>query len=198
MHVLAMDLGFSYDPRISARDLRFRYADRDAVHVAGRRHKGILVVPDDMFRPCTEAEVRTATESVHLVAAAVGFASFALLWLSIVWGLVLANGWTMTRMRHRTVVAIHHTVALLGLTLGLVHGLAQMAVPGGPVRWVDQVVPFLNPTDPVGWAWASWPIELFRGRGPFGAGAAAAGPRPLARRAPAHLRARSCSWSVTS
>jgi sulfoxide reductase heme-binding subunit YedZ len=105
--------------------------------------------------------VRTATESVHLVAATVGFTSFALLWLSIVWGLVLANGWTMTRMRHSTVVAIHHTVALLGLTLGLVHGLAQMAVPGGPVRWVDQVVPFLNPTDPVGLGLGVVAIELF-------------------------------------
>lgn len=105
--------------------------------------------------------MRTATESVHLVAATVGFTSFALLWLSIVWGLVLANGWTMTRMRHSTVVAIHHTVALLGLTLGLVHGLAQMAVPGGPVRWVDQVVPFLNPTDPVGLGLGVVALELF-------------------------------------
>ena len=94
--------------------------------------------------------MRSAAESVHIVAATVGFLSFFLLWLAIVWGLILRNGWVMTRMRHATVFAVHHTVALLGLTLGVVHGVAQLAVPGGPVRLVDQVVPFLNPSDPVG------------------------------------------------
>jgi sulfoxide reductase heme-binding subunit YedZ len=94
--------------------------------------------------------VRSAAESVHLVAATVGFLSFFLLWLAVVWGLILRNGWVMTRMRHSTVFAIHHTVALLGLTLGVVHAVAQLAVPEGPVRLVDQVVPFLNPSDPVG------------------------------------------------
>jgi sulfoxide reductase heme-binding subunit YedZ len=54
------------------------------------------------------------------------------------------------RLRHSTVYGIHHTVALLGLCLALVHALAQLAAPQGPVRLVDEVLPFLNPVDPLG------------------------------------------------
>ena len=87
---------------------------------------------------------------VHVIAATVGFISFFLCWLAIVWGLVLRNAWASTRLRHSTVYGIHHTVALLGLCLALVHALAQLAAPQGPVRLVDEVLPFLNPVDPVG------------------------------------------------
>jgi sulfoxide reductase heme-binding subunit YedZ len=105
--------------------------------------------------------VRTDGQSVHLVAATVGFSSFALLWLAVIWGLVLRNGWVMTRMRHSTVYAVHHTLALLGLTLGVVHALGQLAVPAGTVRLVDQVVPFLNPVDPIGIGVGVIALEIF-------------------------------------
>ncbi len=94
--------------------------------------------------------MRTAAASVHLIAATVGFLSFALLWAAVVWGLVLRNGWAMTRMRHSTVYGIHQVVALLGLTLGAVHAFAQLASPTTFVRLVDTVIPFLNPVDTVG------------------------------------------------
>ena len=53
------------------------------------------------------------------------------------------------------------TLALLGLTLGVVHGGAQLAAPNGIVRLVDEVVPFVNPTDPVGVGAGALSLELF-------------------------------------
>lgn len=94
--------------------------------------------------------MRSAAESVHLVTATVGFLSLFLLWLAVLWGLILRNGWAATRIRHTTNQGIHQMLASLGLTLGAVHAFGQLAVPGGPVRLVDTVVPFLNPSDPVG------------------------------------------------
>lgn len=94
--------------------------------------------------------MRDAQQSVHLVAATVGFVSYVLLWLSVLWGIVLRNGWALTRMRHGTLYGIHQTVTLVALTLGVVHALAQLATPGGTVRLIDQFVPFANPVDPVG------------------------------------------------
>jgi len=80
----------------------------------------------------------------------VGSVSFLLIWLATMWGLVLRNGWLLTRIRHATVYGVHQVVALLGLCLGVVHTLTQIAVPGGHVRVVDTVVPFLNGVDPIG------------------------------------------------
>jgi len=94
--------------------------------------------------------VDPAQQSVHIVAASVGFTSLALLWLTVVAGLVLRNGWAMTRMKHQTLYGMHQTPALLGLTLGIVHALAQLAAPGGTVRLIDEFVPFGNSVDPVG------------------------------------------------
>src|SRR4051812_41684863 len=53
------------------------------------------------------------------------------------------------------------TLALLGLTLGVVHGGAQLAAPNGVVRLVDEVVPFVNPADPVGVGAGALSLELF-------------------------------------
>lgn len=94
--------------------------------------------------------MRDAQQSVHLVAATVGFVSYGLLWISVLWGIVLRNGWALTRMRHATLYGIHQTVTLVALTLGVVHALAQLATPGGTVRLIDQFVPFANPVDPIG------------------------------------------------
>lgn len=94
--------------------------------------------------------MRSAQESVHLVAATVGFISLAAIWLSVVWGIVLKSGWALTRIRHATIYGIHQTLTVFGLTLGVVHALTQLAVPRGPVRVVDEFVPFTNPGDPIG------------------------------------------------
>ncbi len=90
------------------------------------------------------------SQTVHAVAATVGFTSWFLLWCSLVLGLAVRNGWAGTRVRHSTLNAAHGTVALLGLTLGVVHAGAQLAAPGGTVRFIDVLLPFVNPKDPVG------------------------------------------------
>jgi ferredoxin/DMSO/TMAO reductase YedYZ heme-binding membrane subunit len=101
------------------------------------------------------------SQTLHAVAATVGFTSWLLLWAAVVLGLVVRNGWSSTRWRHSTMEGAHGTLALLGLTLGLVHGGAQLAVPNGIVRVVDEVVPFVNPYDPVGVGAGVLSLELF-------------------------------------
>ncbi len=89
-------------------------------------------------------------QSVHIVAASVGFLSLLLLWLTAIWGTLLRLGWGLTRVRHQTLYGVHQTMTLVGLTLAVVHALAQLAVPGGPVRLLDELVPFTNGGDPFG------------------------------------------------
>lgn len=101
------------------------------------------------------------SQTVHAVAATVGFTSWLLLWFALVLGLVVRNGWASTRVRHSTLSAAHMTLALLGLTLGVVHGGAQLAAPSGIVRLVDVVLPFVNPQDPVGVGAGCLSLELF-------------------------------------
>lgn len=101
-----------------------------------------------------------AQESVHLVAATVGFISYALLWLGIVWGALLRGAWANTRLRHATVGATHQLLIVCGLVLALVHALAQLAVPGGPVRWINELVPFSTTTDRWGTGLGVIAIEL--------------------------------------
>jgi len=94
--------------------------------------------------------MRTAQESVHLIAAAVGFTSFVALWAGTLGGTVLRSGWARSRVRHSTVHGIHMQLVLFGLWLGVVHGLVQLVAPDEKVGWVDVVVPFVNRADPVG------------------------------------------------
>jgi len=89
-------------------------------------------------------------EPVHAIAAAVGFASMGLLWLALMAGLALARGWTMTRVRHSTLLAVHMSLALIGLSLGVVHGVAQIVAPAQTVKIIDTFVPFTNAFDPIG------------------------------------------------
>jgi predicted ferric reductase len=101
--------------------------------------------------PAVLAVIKTEGEGVHLIAAANGFLSFFLIWLTVIWGVILRNGWMTTRVRHSTLYGTHHLVAVLGLALGTVHAFAQLAIPGeGPVRKIDVFVPFVNPLDPIG------------------------------------------------
>jgi ferredoxin len=94
--------------------------------------------------------LRSGTQSAHLIAATVGFTSFFLLWISVIWGLILRNGWISTRLRHSTIHGTHMITAIMGLTLGVVHAGGQLAVPFGIVHVIDEFVPFTNPTDPIG------------------------------------------------
>ncbi|HEY7102182.1 MAG TPA: ferredoxin [Mycobacteriales bacterium] len=94
--------------------------------------------------------LRTAQDSVHLIAATIGFVSYAALWAGTLWGTVLRSGWATSRLRHQTVHSVHMHVILLGLTLGIVHGIVQMAAPYGKVRAIDVVVPFIDRADPIG------------------------------------------------
>jgi DMSO/TMAO reductase YedYZ heme-binding membrane subunit/ferredoxin len=94
--------------------------------------------------------MRSEEAGVHLLTASVGFLSFFLLWLSVVWGLALRNGWMATRVRHQTLYGSHQVLALLGLTLAAIHAFGQLAVPGTFLRLVDLLVPFVFWRDPIG------------------------------------------------
>lgn len=94
--------------------------------------------------------MRSAQESLHLIAATVGFTSFILIWLAVMWGMFLRNGWALTWVRHSTLLATHTTVALLGLCLGVVHAAAQLAKPGNLFGLVEVLVPFAFWRDPLG------------------------------------------------
>lgn len=109
--------------------------------------------------------MRTAQESVHLIAAVVGFTSFAALWAGTLWGTVLRSGWAGSRVRHATVHGIHMHVTLFGLWLGVVHGLAQLADPYGKVGVQDLVVPFGNRADPVGIGMGVLALEMLLATG---------------------------------
>jgi ferredoxin/DMSO/TMAO reductase YedYZ heme-binding membrane subunit len=94
--------------------------------------------------------VVNATLGVHLIAATVGSLSFLLIWLAVMLGLVLRNGWLLTRVKHSALQGTHQMVALLGLLLAVVHAFAQVAVFDSPVHLIDTVVPFANSLDPYG------------------------------------------------
>jgi sulfoxide reductase heme-binding subunit YedZ len=51
-------------------------------------------------------------------------------------------------------------VALMGLTLGVVHAFAQLAVPFAAVHLIDLAIPFANPTDPIGIGIAVVSLEI--------------------------------------
>ena len=104
--------------------------------------------------------LRTAQDSVHLVAATIGFVSYAALWGGTLWGTVLRSGWATSRLRHQTVYSVHMHVILLGLTLGIVHGIVQMVAPYGKVRAIDVVVPFIDRADPIGVGLGVLALEL--------------------------------------
>src|SRR4029453_6689675 len=65
--------------------------------------------------------LRTAQDSVHLVAATIGFISYAALWAGTLWGSVLRSGWATSRLRHQTVYGIHMHLILPGRALRTPH-----------------------------------------------------------------------------
>jgi sulfoxide reductase heme-binding subunit YedZ len=59
--------------------------------------------------------------------------------------------------------AIHQTAAVMGLCLGIFHGLAQVAAPGAEITLVEVVVPFIDFDDPIGIGAGVLALELFIG-----------------------------------
>jgi ferredoxin/DMSO/TMAO reductase YedYZ heme-binding membrane subunit len=91
-----------------------------------------------------------ASDGLHVVQAAEGFGSLALLWLAVVGGAVIGHFAAHSRLRSPAAVAVHHTLALAGLCLGAAHGFAQLVVPDRPLEFVDVVIPFIDRDDPIG------------------------------------------------
>jgi sulfoxide reductase heme-binding subunit YedZ len=89
-------------------------------------------------------------QAVHLVATAIGYGALVMLWAGLTLGIVLRDGWAVERIRPATLAALHQTATACGLTLVIVHALTQLAVPDGPTRTVDLVIPFLHHTHPIG------------------------------------------------
>ena len=104
--------------------------------------------------------MQSSAAAVHVVAATVGFASTILLWLSLLVGVTLRRSWSLSWMKHTTLKMIHMTLAILGLSLGVVHGLAQLAAPGTTVHWIDEIIPFVNPTRPLGVGLGTVALEM--------------------------------------
>jgi sulfoxide reductase heme-binding subunit YedZ len=94
--------------------------------------------------------VRSPAESIHLVAATAGFLSYALLWATVLWGVLLRRGWSSASQKYSSLYATHMTLSLIGLTLGWGHALTQLANPTGTVYLVDEFIPFANYQDPIG------------------------------------------------
>ncbi len=104
--------------------------------------------------------MRTASESVHVVAATVGFLSLFALWLGMLCGTTLRSGWVISRIRHQTIYGLHANLVLFGIWLGIVHAFTQLAVPQGRVRWIDEAVPFMNAFDPIGIGLGTLALEM--------------------------------------
>ena len=97
---------------------------------------------------------------VHNIAHTVGFASYALLFLAVAWGIVLRAGWALTRFKHATIYGTHMTLVLLGLNLGVVHAVAQLFNPIGTIGALQEFVPFTDPTDPIGVGFGVISLEI--------------------------------------
>jgi ferredoxin len=94
--------------------------------------------------------VRSAADSIHLIAATAGFVSYALLWATVIWGVLLRRGWSTESARYSNLYATHMTLSLVGLSLGWVHAFTQLANPVGTVFLIDEFIPFSNGRDPIG------------------------------------------------
>jgi ferredoxin/DMSO/TMAO reductase YedYZ heme-binding membrane subunit len=118
-------------------------------HVLADAHCQLVIAPD-----CT------AGQAVHLVGHTLGFASYVVLWVTVLWGMMLGRGWGMTRFKHSNLYAIHMTVALIGMTLGWSHAVGQLFVPGGPTYLGDLFIPLANARDPIGIGVGTISIEI--------------------------------------
>jgi ferredoxin/DMSO/TMAO reductase YedYZ heme-binding membrane subunit len=91
-----------------------------------------------------------ASPDLHLVLATLGFVSLGLLWLGVVTGFLLHGSWRPPLLSQPALHKIHQATAGLGLSLGAVHGIGQLAVPGGSITVLDLVLPFADSDDRIG------------------------------------------------
>lgn len=97
-----------------------------------------------------EESVESQSPDLHLVLATLGFVSLGLLWLGVVTGFLLGGSWRPPFLSRQALENIHHATTVLGLSLGAVHGIGQLAVPDGSITVVELVVPFADSDDRIG------------------------------------------------
>ncbi|MFG2042318.1 hypothetical protein [Dactylosporangium sp. NPDC048998] len=95
-----------------------------------------------------ESLVESQSPEFHLVLATLGFVSLGLLWLGVVTGFLLHGSWRPPFLS--ALHAIHRATAGLGLSLGAVHGIGQLALPGGSITMTELVVPFTDSDNRIG------------------------------------------------
>lgn len=78
---------------------------------------------------------------------AAGFASYLLLWLSLVGGLLMSAAWLDGLVNRGRLYAIHQTSGIAGLVLGAIHGLALIPDGWSSFTIAHVLVPFTSPTD---------------------------------------------------
>ncbi|GGM63452.1 hypothetical protein ACFFX1_14145 [Dactylosporangium sucinum] len=87
---------------------------------------------------------------LHPVLSTLGFVSLGLLWLGVVTGFLLHGSWRPPLLGQAALHPIHRATAGLGLSLGAVHGVGQLALPGGSITVLELVVPFADPDNRIG------------------------------------------------
>ena len=80
--------------------------------------------------------------SIRKVAALAGYVSYALMWLTLVWGIVTTTGWVTRVIRRSTVYGGHMTLAITTLAFTLVHAATYIFQTTQSFSIVDAFVPF--------------------------------------------------------
>jgi ferredoxin len=94
--------------------------------------------------------VESQSPGIHLVLATLGFVSLGLLWLGVVTGFLLHGSWRPPLLSEPALHKIHQATAGLGLSLGAVHGIGQLALPGGSITVLELVLPFADSDNRIG------------------------------------------------
>jgi ferredoxin/DMSO/TMAO reductase YedYZ heme-binding membrane subunit len=85
--------------------------------------------------------VGSQSQDLHLVLASFGFESLALLWLSVLTGILLRGSWRPSLLSQPALQEIHQATAVLGLSLGAAHGIGQLVLPRGSTTVMERHVP---------------------------------------------------------
>jgi ferredoxin len=96
--------------------------------------------------------VESQSPDLHLVLATLGFASLGLLWLGVVTGFLLNGSWRPPLLSRPGLHKVHRATAGMGLSLGAVHGIGQLALRGGSITVLELVLPFADSDDRIGTA----------------------------------------------
>jgi DMSO/TMAO reductase YedYZ heme-binding membrane subunit len=94
--------------------------------------------------------VKIQSPDPHLVLAALGFVSLGLLWLGVVTGFLCSGSWRPPLLSQPALHKVHRATACLGLSLGAVHGIGQLTLPGGSITVFELVLPFADTDNRIG------------------------------------------------